>query len=127
MSEFRWVHVNNQDELEAFYLSRIVAIREAARKCGYAIGVHGSLRRDFDLIAVPWVESHTDKDTLASEIQRAACGLKSQSYEWERKPLGRMATAFPICWTWHSEPMVLSNGHVDLSVIEWLGAQDSNL
>ena len=28
-----------------------------AREHGYALAVHGSLRRDFDLICIPWVES----------------------------------------------------------------------
>lgn len=27
------------------------------QQCGYALAVHGSLARDFDLIAVPWAES----------------------------------------------------------------------
>ena len=114
--EFKWVQINNKDELEAFYLSVIDEIREAARMCGYAIGVHGSLRRDLDLIAVPWVEIHSDRDELARKIHLAACGTSSTRYEWEQKPHGRMATAFPICWTWNSEPMILSNGHIDLSV-----------
>lgn len=118
MSEkFEWKDINNRDELEEFYKAIIGKIREAAKNCGYAIGVHGSLRRDFDLIAVPWVDEFVDKDKLASEIQKAACGLVSASYSWERKPNGRMATAFPICWTWHENPMILSNGHIDLSVL----------
>ena len=32
----------------------ITKIRQIARKHGWAIGVHGSLKRDIDLIAVPW-------------------------------------------------------------------------
>jgi hypothetical protein len=27
------------------------------QQCGYALAVHGSLARDFDLIAVPWADS----------------------------------------------------------------------
>ena len=115
--EFAWTAVKNKDELELFYLSVIPAIREASKKCGYAIGVHGSLRRDLDLIAVPWVEEFVDKEVLAREIHKAACGLESQSYSWENKPNGRLATCFPICWTWHEEPMILSIGHIDLSVV----------
>lgn len=39
-----------------------------ARRHGYAIGVHGSMSRDLDLIAVPWVESASSPDELLKEI-----------------------------------------------------------
>jgi len=117
MSEFRWASVKDKDALEALYLSLLPKIREAARAVGYAIGVHGSLRRDMDLIAVPWVDGAVDKEELVRAIHRAACGLESQSYSWEKKPHGRIATCFPICWPeWQSEE--LSLGHIDLSVCQ---------
>jgi hypothetical protein len=96
-------------------LSVLAKIRFAAKECGYAIGVHGSLRRDLDLIAVPWIEKPADKNELAVKIHQAACGIQRQTYEWEKKPQGRTATAFPICWTEWNEP---SLGHIDLSVME---------
>jgi hypothetical protein len=79
---------------------------------------HGSLRRDLDLIAVPWVENYSDKDALAEAIQKAACGFTMSKYDWEQKPHGRMATAFPICnVNWEAFGDVpLSLCHVDLSV-----------
>jgi len=39
-------------------------------KHGYALAVHGSLRRDFDLIAVPWVKSPSDPDVVLAEITK---------------------------------------------------------
>lgn len=117
MKDFEWAQVNNKDELEAFYLSILPQIKAAAKTCGYAIGVHGSLRRDLDLIATPWVDEFSDKETLARAIHKAACGLESASYKWEKKPQGRLATCFPVCWTWVEKPMILSNGHIDLSVV----------
>jgi hypothetical protein len=117
---FRWVHIHDKDELEAFYRSVLPAIREAARALGYAIGVHGSMRRDLDLIAVPWTEDAADRDTLARAIHRAACGLENGGADhWEQKPCGRVATALPICWTERSEalPPEPSLGHIDLSVV----------
>jgi hypothetical protein len=47
----KWHQCNNPEELEAFYLSRLPFIRAVAKELGFGIGVHGSLRRDFDLIA----------------------------------------------------------------------------
>ena len=114
---FEWVHVHSIEEMHDFYVSRLNAIREAARECGYAIGVHGSLRRDMDLIAVPWVDEHTDADTLARAIHRAACGLEQTSYPWGKKPCGRIAVSFPVCWTADSMGYDTPNlGHIDLSV-----------
>lgn len=110
-----WFDATTVDLMEAFYRSRLPAIREAARQQGYAIGVHGSLRRDLDLIAAPWRDGASDADTLAAAIQRAACGFENERYQWERKPLGRLAVSMPICWT-HRHG-VASDGHIDLSVL----------
>lgn len=113
---FEWRHVFSIDEMQAFYLSRLPAIRAAAKECGYAIGLHGSTRRDFDLIAVPWVETFKSKDDLAKAIHRAACGLGNETYRWTKKPNGRMAVSMPICWCeWYD---MVGAGHIDLSVVE---------
>jgi len=116
--QFRWVDIKSLDELERFYNLALIKIREAAKNCGYAIGVHGSLRRDLDLIAVPWVENHKDRDVLAAEIHKAACGLKMAKYQWEEKPNGRVATMFPICWIDFEAFGEVKDGmgHIDLSV-----------
>jgi len=47
-------------------LPDIYVISEIGRKTGYAIGVHGSLKRDFDLIAVPWVDEAVGSSELIS-------------------------------------------------------------
>lgn len=109
-----WKDANSSDELEAFYKSVIPGIRDAAMDCGYAIGVHGSMRRDLDLIAVPWSEEHSSKECLAEVVQLAACGFRQETYVWEQKPSGRVAATFPICWNESGRP---SAGHVDLSVM----------
>lgn len=38
---------------------------------GYALAVHGSLARDFDLIAVPWAESVSPPDVVLAGITGA--------------------------------------------------------
>lgn len=116
-----WFTAESRDQLEAFFASRLPAIRAAARTHGYAIGVHGSMRRDLDLIATPWGDGAAEIDKLAHAIAFAACGITRKGrYDWGAKPLGRMATSIPICWTaWHGEP---GSGHIDLSVTPRLGA-----
>ena len=113
---FKWTVCKDADEIEAFFRSRLPAIRMAARVCGYAIGVHGSMRRDMDLIAVPWAERFLPKEILAGAIGVAACGMSQpgDSYVWEQKPMGRIATSFAICWTEEHKP---GNGHIDLSIV----------
>lgn len=113
-----WHHVNTVEEMEAFFMSILPAMREAAKQCGYAIGFHGSAKRDFDLIAVPWAEIYSTPNALAEAIQKAACGFHHATYQWETKPNGRIATAFPICWT-HGDMGFdkPSLGHIDLSVM----------
>lgn len=64
------------------------------QKHGYALAVHGSLRKDLDLIAVPWAEKVSLPDEIFQEI--------SEKYvfriigEPTRKPHGRVAYWFSI-------------------------------
>jgi hypothetical protein len=110
-----WYKATTLDEMEAFYWFVLPRIRYSAYLAGYAIGVHGSCRRDFDLMAMPWREGYSDVDTLAHAIAIAACGItRDGPYQWEQKPAGRIATSIPICWTsWHN---MIGAGHIDLSV-----------
>lgn len=96
-----WKHFpERSDELEAFYRSLIPTIRKVARECGYAIGVHGTLRRDLDLIAAPWIPKALAPETLALRIEKAVCKyrfirtypkMKAEGESGERKPHGRIA------------------------------------
>lgn len=117
-----WFEPSSVNEMQAFFVSRVPAIREAARACGYAIGLHGSMRRDLDLIAVPWRDGASSKDELAHAIALAACGLarEGRKYQWETKPAGRVATSLPLCWVDHDNPEFGDTpgmGHIDLSAM----------
>ena len=54
------------------YRALIVALRHVAKRCGYALAVHGSLRSDIDLLAVPWRDSAVSAAYLAEEIRKTA-------------------------------------------------------
>lgn len=43
---------------------------ELARKHGYALAIHGSLQRDFDVIAVPWVELPSEPRVVIDAIKK---------------------------------------------------------
>ncbi len=40
----------------AFYAAIWPDLREAALKCGWALGLHGSLANDMDIMAMPWTK-----------------------------------------------------------------------
>lgn len=62
---------------------------------GYALAVHGSLARDFDLIAVPWTQQPATPETVIASI--AADGLAFRVIgEPERKPHGRIAYTLSV-------------------------------
>jgi hypothetical protein len=69
-------------------------IWKLAREVGYAVGIHGSLKRDFDLIAAPW----TDKAVGNADLVAHLCaGLNAVRIGGpEHKPLGRVAVTLQI-------------------------------
>jgi len=105
-------------------LARIIItpLREVARRHGYALGIHGSLSYDIDLIACPWRAGCTSPESLAEAIRNAAeaiCGmaepLNSKNGEPTKKPHGRLAWSFDI-----------SGGpYIDLSVMPCLEVSDN--
>mgnify|MGYP005664080187 CR=1 FL=1 len=60
--------VKLHDLLVGVYLDILPSIRSVAKEHGYSVAIHGSLKRDFDIIAFPWTEECSDKDTLILEI-----------------------------------------------------------
>ncbi len=110
----------------------IVPLRETAREHGYALGVHGSLARDIDLIAVPWTGEACSQVELAEAIRRKAeevCGF-AFLHPLEDRPFfhGGMPGSKPhgrLAWAFH-----LGGGpYIDLSVMPPTGwaASDEQL
>jgi hypothetical protein len=88
-------------------------MRVAAKRHGFAIAVHGSLSRDLDLVAVPWVERVDDKDQLARTLCGVVQGVTGSCLlhgEWSPKPHGRAArTLLTYCGE--------QSFNIDLSVV----------
>lgn len=89
-------HAERCEELAAILIK---PLREVARRHGYALGVHGSLRYDIDLIAVPWREGCSSPHDLAGAIQNAVKAIVGNAAKLsddipESKPHGRLAWAF---------------------------------
>lgn len=86
------------------FLPRVVRI---AREHGYALAVHGSLARDFDFVAIPWVDEAVKPEELVEAIRAAVGGFFDEHDHPASKPHGRRA------WVIH-----LGGGpYIDLSVM----------
>lgn len=92
------------------FLSLIDRMRQNARRHGYALAVHGTLLRDIDLIAVPWINRPKAASTLHKSLFRLVKVFHKDAYTANKpviKPQGRVA------WS-----INLGNGtYIDLSVV----------
>jgi len=85
-------------------------LAEIARKHGYSLAIHGSLQKDLDLVAIPWIEDADDKEILVEALRKhceACITLISSDVNPEQKPHGRIA------WNLYME----HGAKVDLSVM----------
>lgn len=56
--------------MPAIYSHQLHTIQESGRRHGYSIAIHGSMQRDFDLIAVPWRDNVCWADDLVADLCR---------------------------------------------------------
>lgn len=99
----------------ALYASMLTPIQRTAMRHGYAVTLHGSMTRDMDLVAIPWVD---DADPL-EELVKAICRIHHliDSRQWSKKPHGRIAIA------------LFFEGfdkYIDLSIMPRLEVKDEN-
>lgn len=55
------------------YAQILPRLRTVAREHGYALGLHGSMRRDLDLIAAPWTDDAKSAKELVDALA-VSCG-----------------------------------------------------
>jgi hypothetical protein len=96
------------------YISSIDYLREVAREHGYALAVHGSLARDLDLLACPWIEHARPAEELAESLRKKlelCTGEKWYAHQNDpgAKPHGRLA--------WNFVPGCGGGMFVDLSIM----------
>lgn len=101
---------------QRFINEYLPAVREVAQGLGYAVAVHGSLERDVDLVAVPWVEDAKSAEVLVEAVMRTlteeglgTCGIDGDGMRGRTGPHGRLTFAL--------SPFKLAT-YIDLSVIE---------
>lgn len=85
---------NPADGWEDTKLPDFRLIWETARKCGYAVGLHGSMKRDCDLIAVPWTGSPSTAQNL---IDALCASLEAKQVgKQEARPHGRISISLQV-------------------------------
>lgn len=92
---------------------------EIARRHGYALAVHGSMSRDFDLVAVPWEADAGEPLPMIDEMKAAVQGVYAhpevdhllKDGHRTSKPHGRSA------WSIHLTTKGADGPYLDISVM----------
>lgn len=88
------------------YSHRVHELQTITRSAGYSLALHGSMQRDLDAIAVPWIENAEPADELVARIC-SMMGLSIAENSPTDMPHGRR--------TWSL--LLMSIGFIDLSVM----------
>ena len=77
------------------YTVLYIGMKKIAEKHGYALTLHGSMNRDLDVLAIPWVED-ADKPEILLEALRQKYDMRAEFDEPKygiatEKPHGRVA------------------------------------
>lgn len=66
-------------------------LAEIFRAHGYALAVHGSVARDFDLVAVPWVDQAADPQKVVDAVASKYAAKFARYDDPTPRPHGRIA------------------------------------
>ena len=99
-----------EDNNAVFWIFQLPKIRQVAAECGWAVGIHGSVVHDLDLMAMPWTEQHTTADELAerlTELNEPNFRREPEMSQPGEKPNGR------IVYT-----IFMGGTYIDMNVID---------
>lgn len=109
----------NTNARVVFYASMWEDFRRAGLNCGWALGLHGSLANDMDIMAMPWVEEATSLDKLITEIRN--CFSESQeigiNVDMKSKPNNRIVVTFSIWGDCYIDMNVINNDKLKITDI----------
>lgn len=103
----------------AAYVALYPMLQQIAKRHGYALAVHGSLHKDLDLVAVPWVEEASAPLTLIRALKKATRTVThhengdkhAKDCRPTEKPHGRIA------YSLHVTNYGMYGGYLDISVM----------
>ena len=94
-----------------FYACLWEDFRRAALDCGWALGLHGSLSSDMDIMAMPWTDDAKSVDEMIEALERCLTKPDEQILKKEKstdKPNNRAV------YTIH----IFSDFYLDINTIE---------
>lgn len=103
----------------AAYVALYPMLLQIAKDHGYSLAVHGSLHRDFDLVAIPWIEEASEPLELIRAFKESTrCVTSHEDFDELQpdckptiKPHGR------IGYTLHVTNRGMYGGYLDVSVM----------
>ena len=109
------------------YEASIKAIKHVAYRCGYAIAMHGSLKTDIDLIAVPWRDSCITAKSLAEEIKLTIERIIGTVREREVDNNPVIKSCGRLAWSFYTTPEGIDGPYFDISIMPRNGSPEDIL
>jgi hypothetical protein len=94
----------------AFYASIYDDLRNAAMGCGWALGLHGSLASDMDIMAMPWTENAKPVEEMIKALSDCFVGCPFKEYHTVPhydKPNNRVVYTMSIWADWYLDINVI--------------------
>lgn len=101
----------------AFYAHFLNEFRSVALMHGYMLTVHGSLARDLDIIAVPWIEEVAPVEELVKAISECLDETPFSEFHLEMKeerPHNRIIYTLPIAREWFIDFSIIQPENTEL-------------
>lgn len=103
-------HITNNGKA-AFYASIFPDLSKAANDCGWALGLHGSLSNDMDIMAMPWVEEAKSVEELMQALSDCFTGNMYKEHHIvpdNKKPNNRIVYTMSIWADFHLDINIIS-------------------
>ena len=94
----------------AFYASIYDDLRKAAMDCGWALGLHGSLSNDMDIMAMPWTEDAKSEEEMIRALSNVFTDNPFKDMHiipHYGKPNNRVVYTMPIWGDYHLDINVI--------------------
>jgi hypothetical protein len=94
----------------AFYASIYDDLRNAALDCGWALGLHGSLSSDMDIMAMPWIEDAKPVEVMIQALSDCFTENPWKDYHIKPnygKPNNRVVYTMSIWGDWYLDINVI--------------------
>ena len=112
----RWYITHNGRA--AFYACVWPELTEAANSVGWALGLHGSLKSDMDIMAMPWTESAKSLSELADSLRTIFTDAGNKDFgidkigykiDMKSKPNGRIVLTISIWADFYLDINIIKN------------------